>query len=110
MIDRLQKITDSHPKDVARYEFVLQQAVETTQDSYDLSSEDQKSRATEVAEKEKKERLEREAMMTPEELAQKKADDAKNGTAKKNSTDPPRKAPTLRRATDPPPDDKKQNQ
>jgi hypothetical protein len=40
LLDRLQKIDDSHPKDVARYEFVLKQAVETTQDSYDLSNED----------------------------------------------------------------------
>jgi hypothetical protein len=108
MLDRLQKINESKPKDMARYEFVLTQALETTQDSYDLSSEDQKSRAAELAAREKKEKSEREALMTPEELAEKKAQDAKDGV--NQTTEPKKKAPTLRRPTDPPPDEKKQQQ
>src|SRR5579871_2060972 len=56
MLEKLQKMDESKPKDVARYDFVLKQAVETTQDSYDLSSSDMKSRTAEVAAKEDKQR------------------------------------------------------
>jgi hypothetical protein len=98
MLDKLHKIDESRPKDMARFEFVLQQAVDTTQDSYDLSQADVKERAAEINSKEKKEKAEREALMTSEE--KKQADQAK-------ATDPPKKkAPTLRKPTDPPPDKK----
>jgi hypothetical protein len=101
MLERLQKIDESKPKDVARYEFVLKQAVETTQDSYDLSSEDLKSRSAEVAAKDQKSRAERESLMTPEEKKEAQAAEDKKAT-----TTPKKKAPTLRKPTDPPPDKK----
>ena len=88
-------IDEAKPKDLARYEFVLRQAIETTSDSADLSQEDLKQRAGEVALKEQKQKTEREAAMTPKELDEKKAAEKKNTAQKK-------KAPTLRRPTDPP--------
>ncbi|MBZ5606406.1 MAG: hypothetical protein LAO79_29295 [Acidobacteriia bacterium] len=100
MLDKLKKIDEAKPKDMARYEFVLQQAVETTQDSYDLSSVDMKARTAEVAAREEKENAEKRALMTPGEKNEaQKAED-------KKALAPKRKAPTLRKPTDPPVDKK----
>lgn len=90
MLARLTKIRDSQPKDLARYEFVLRDAIDTTQDSLDLNREDLKARAGELAERESKEKAAQSASMTPAEGAPKKANDKKADPNK-------RKPPTLLR-------------
>jgi hypothetical protein len=100
MLATLQKIQDSNPKDLARFEFVLKDAIDTTSDSKELSDEDLHLRAVELAGKEQKENEERQAMLGDKEKAEKK-------TAAKKEDDgkPKRKAPTLYKPGEKKPDD-----
>lgn len=96
LLPQLQKIQESNPKDLDRYQFALTQALETTSDSLDLANEDLGKRGKDVEAREQKQKKAMEADLSPpggvkaaEE--KQKADDAK-------SDDPPkRKPPTLLR-------------
>jgi len=86
MAAQLRAIEDTQPKDLARYEFVLKNAIETTTDSMDLSTADLGQRATEVAAREEQEKKERQSLA---------GTDAKKADAAKTDAAPKRKAPTL---------------
>jgi hypothetical protein len=90
MLLDLQKITDSQPKDMSRYDFVLKQSLDGTNDSLELAREDPAVRAAEIAAKQAREKKALEADMTPAERDAKKAEEAKAEKEKK-------KAPTLLR-------------
>ena len=100
MVARLQKIRDAKPKDLGRYEFALNDAIDTTQDSLELNQADLPGRAASVAAKEAKEKEERLATMTPDEVKARKAEE--------NKTAPPKKkGPTLMRPGEKLPDSAK---
>jgi hypothetical protein len=97
MLTDLKKVEASAPKDMARYEFVLKDAIDVTKDSIDLSS-DLAERTREISAKDQKQEEIRKAGLAPEDAKQQAEDKAKQEKQEK-----PRKAPTLRRPSDPPP-------
>ena len=100
MLTTLQKVEDAAPKDLARYEFVLKNAIDTTSDSKELSEEDLHTRAGEVAAQDKKDKQDRKALATDEDKKAKKSPEDKPGVIKANG----RKPPTLYKPGEKPPD------
>jgi hypothetical protein len=90
---QLESISEAEPKDMARYEYVLKTAIETTQDSLELSEQDVASRTKDVAGRDAAARKEREALMTPEDKKQKADAERKTGDAERKT----KKAPTLKK-------------
>lgn len=88
----LKKVRDAKPADLARYEFVLDQAIDTTSDSLEASLEDLGARAAEVQARDAQEKKELEGMMQPKDLEAKKAADAKQ---KGDDATAQKKKPTL---------------
>jgi aromatic ring-cleaving dioxygenase len=92
MLSHLQQIQDTRPKDIARYDFVLKQSIDGTNDSLDLARQDPTVRAAAVAVRAAREKKEREDELSPTERDAKQAEEAKADRDKEK-----RKAPTLLR-------------
>lgn len=90
MLEELKQLDAMEAKDRIRYEFALKQAIDATQDSAELSAQDLSARASQVAERAKKEKQELESTMAPKDV------EARRETEKK-AEEKKRKAPTLRR-------------
>ena len=71
-LDQLNKIQSSAPKDLPRYKFALDDALETTSSSLELAREDTAARSGELAAADAKERKERESMTSKKEVNERK--------------------------------------
>ncbi|HEX7362372.1 MAG TPA: hypothetical protein VF283_17915 [Bryobacteraceae bacterium] len=71
-LDKLQKIEDSQPKDLALYKFVLEDAIDATSDSRNMALESSGARTKDLVAAEQKQEKERESMMGPQEVARRK--------------------------------------
>lgn len=94
MLAALEKIREEAPKDVARYEFSLKQAIDTTSDSLELAGQDQGARAAAVKAKEDRDKKEVQSMKGPADQGQKKTSEEKSAESPGTTR---RKPPTLRR-------------
>ena len=97
MLPLLQKVQDSKPKDLDRYDFVLQQAIETTTDSLDAAQEDLGKRTEEVKSRADQEKRERMESMSPVEREAQQAADQKAAEKQVEDEQKQKKAPTLYR-------------
>jgi hypothetical protein len=91
LLKSLQEIEEARPKDIARYDFVLKQAIDSTNESIELANADLGTRTTDVVAKDEKEKKDIQSMAAnkPEEDKKVKKADAKADEK------PARKAPTL---------------
>jgi hypothetical protein len=96
-LERLKKIEPMELPDLSRYQFALNQAVDTTSDSLELSTEDATKRQADVLAAAEREKKEREAGMSTKEVKERKQQSATEDQPKK-------KIPTLYKPGEKPPD------
>ena len=106
MLAKLEKFGEMDAPDKSRFEFVLDQAIETTRDSAEESEKDLATRTVEAVAREAEVRKEREALSTPEQKDEAKKTQAKI-EAEKTGVPEGKKKPTLYRK-DEKPGEKKQ--
>jgi len=97
MLPILQKVQDSQPKDISRYDFVLKTAIETTSDSLDGAQGDLGKRSADVEARDRRERKAMEDAMSPPEREAAQAADKKKAQEAASSEEKQKKAPTLYR-------------
>jgi hypothetical protein len=93
----LQKIQGSQPKDLPRYDFALQQALETTEDSIKASQEDLGKRSEQVEARDARDKKELKDLGASDDDAKADGDKAESDKKADSNQPPKRKAPTLKR-------------
>jgi hypothetical protein len=102
MLATLEKVEDSAPKDLSRFEFVLKNAIDTTSDSKELSEQDLHTRTTDLEAQEKKEKQDKEALLGDKEKKERAKEKKTADTTDDGKPKP--KPPTLYRPGEKPPD------
>jgi len=97
MLPYLQKVADSHPRDMERYDFLLKQAIDATTDSLDAAQEDLGKRTQDVEAREQREKQERRAAMSPVEREGEVTQEKQAAEQKAVEESKQKKAPTLYR-------------
>lgn len=103
MLALLEKFASVEAPDKGRFTFVLEQAIDTTRDSAELSEQDIKLRTHDVEAKELQLKKDREEMLTPERKEEFKKDQTK-AEAEKTGVPAGKKRPTLYRPGEKPGD------
>jgi hypothetical protein len=103
MLATLEKVEDTAPKDLARFEFVLKNAIDTTSDSKELSEEDLHTRSTDLQAQQKKEKQDKDALLGDKEKKEKEKE-KKTADASTDDGKPKPKPPTLYKPGEKPPD------
>ena len=91
---RLHKIEDSEPKDLTRYQYSLTNAIEATEDSVEIATQDLRERKADAAKRRAEEDKAREELLAPTDREARQAAAKKKAETEQKAT---RKAPTLRR-------------
>lgn len=94
LLAKLEAMAAREEPDRARYQFALEQALETLRDSIEMNEQDLKERTLSVQEKEKALREEREQLMSPERKAELEKE-RERIEAEKQGVAPGKKKPTL---------------
>jgi hypothetical protein len=97
MLPALRKFKTSQPKDLERYVFALDQAIETTSDSLSASLQNPEERALDLEARQNREKKAAEAALTPAERDDQKAADQKAADQKAADEKQQKKGPTLLR-------------
>ncbi len=105
MLAKLEKFGEMDAPDKSRFQFALEQAIDTTRDSAETSEQDLKTRTRDVEAREVDIRKEREAMVAPERKEEIKKEQAKI-EAEKTGVPAGKKKPTLYRKDEKPPEKK----
>lgn len=101
MLAQLEKFGEMNAPDKSRFQFALEQAIDTTRDSAEMSEQDIKTRTRDVETREVDIRKEREALVTPERKDEIKKEQAKID-AEKTGVPVGKKKPTLYRKDEKP--------
>jgi hypothetical protein len=96
MLAKLEKFGEMDAPDKSRFQFALEQAIDTTRDSAETSEQDLKTRTRDVEAREVEIRKEREALVAPERKEELKKEQAKI-EAEKTGVPVGKKKPTLYR-------------
>lgn len=99
LLKTLEAIDAGNGKDKSRYQLALKQAIDGTNDSMELASQDLNKRSTEVLAKDDQEKKEREGSMQPKDKVERRASAQKEEDANSRK----RKAPSLLKKGEAPP-------